>query len=457
MAPKFGTSGLRGLVTELTDDLVAAYVRAFLTACCSSTELWIGRDLRPSSAPIAVVVAAEAVALGRRVVDCGALPTPALALAAAGQGGIMVTGSHIPADRNGLKFFTAAGEITKDEEADITAALGASTSSVPEGNLRHDAGAAARFVDRYVKAFGAGALSGRRIGLYAHSAVGRDLLANCLGRLGADVVVFARTDSFVPVDTEAVDPQTRAMLTALAQEHRLDAIASTDGDSDRPMLADETGRVIPGDLLGQMTAELLGATTVVTPISSNSGVLQKGFDRVVRTRIGSPYVIAAMNEAGGKVVGYEANGGTILGFAAMGPAGLLPPLMTRDGFLPVLAPLIAAGTGRLSDRVAREPPRYTAADRLQNIEPELSREFLASLTGKTRSDFLAFEGAAVIDEDRTDGLRLTLADGGVIHMRPSGNAPEVRLYVEAETPQRAEDLLACGLAALRERLDPQSR
>ena len=56
MAPKFGTSGLRGLVTELTAELVADYTRAFLAACPHGGAVHVGRDLRPSSPEIAAVV-----------------------------------------------------------------------------------------------------------------------------------------------------------------------------------------------------------------------------------------------------------------------------------------------------------------------------------------------------------------------------------------------------------------
>ena len=127
MAPKFGTSGLRGLVVELTPDLVADHIRAFLAACPTGTGLWVGRDLRPSSPDLAAVVLQAARAAGLTTVDCGAVPTPALALAAmnAGAAAVMVTGSHIPADRNGLKFYLPHGEIAKTDEAAILAALGA--------------------------------------------------------------------------------------------------------------------------------------------------------------------------------------------------------------------------------------------------------------------------------------------------------------------------------------------
>ncbi|TKA96710.1 phosphomannomutase, partial [Cereibacter changlensis] len=344
MAPKFGTSGLRGLVTELTPELVTAHVAAFLRACPVGTGLYVGRDLRPSSPDLAAMVIAAGRAAGFAVTDCGALPTPALALAAmdAGASAVMVTGSHIPADRNGLKFYTPEGEITKAHETAILTGLETVSPALPSPEPRLDAGAGPTWVARYVTAFGPQALAGMRIGVYSHSSVARDLMAETLAALGAEVADLGRSEQFIPVDTEAVDAATRAQLAAWATEG-FDALVSTDGDGDRPLMTDATGRVIPGDVLGQITAAALGAETVVTPVSSNTGAEASGrFARVIRTKIGSPFVIAAMQAAGGKVAGYEANGGFLLGFAAQGPAGPLPALMTRDSLLPLIAPLAAA-------------------------------------------------------------------------------------------------------------------
>ena len=458
MAPKFGTSGLRGLVTELTPELVDAHVAAFLHARASGSGLFVGHDLRESSPRIAENVIAAGRAQAVAVTDCGAVPTPALALAAmaAGAAAVMVTGSHIPADRNGLKFYTPAGEITKAQETAILAALGgASGSSTPGVLAQADPGPA--FLARYRDAFGAGALTGRRVGVWSHSAVGRDLLIDTLVALGAEVVEIGRSDAFIPVDTEAVGPDSRALLTAAAAQHRLDAIASTDGDGDRPLLTDGNGRVIPGDVLGQITARMLGADVVVTPVSSNTGVDDLGFGQVIRTRIGSPHVIAGMETAlardpSARVVGYEANGGFLLGFEAALQAGRLPALMTRDSHLPIIAPLVAAGKAGLGALVAAQPPRFTAADRLTDVPTEASATLVGQLTADP-ADFLSDLGAGELAAtDTTDGLRLTLASGRIVHLRPSGNAPELRLYAEAENPEAAEALLSAGLALLRARV-----
>lgn len=464
MAPKFGTSGLRGLVTELTRDLVGAHVTAFLRACPTGTGLFVGRDLRESSPGIAADVISAARAQGVTVTDCGALPTPALALAAmrAGAGAAMVTGSHIPADRNGLKFYTPSGEITKAEEAAILAALEAPVTTRDPGPLRKaDPGQA--FVARYRGAFGPDALAGQRIGVWSHSAVGRDLLLETLLALGAEVIEVARSERFIPVDTEAVTPQARALLARAAADHCLTALASTDGDGDRPLLADAQGRVIPGDVLGQLTARMLGARVVVTPVSSNTGVESLGFDRVIRTRIGSPHVIAGMadvlkGDAGTRLVGYEANGGFLLGFDAQGPTGALPALMTRDSHLPIIAPLMAAGTGGLAALVASQPARFTAADRLPDVPVEHSAALVNALAVNpdALADFLSgYADETLTSTDTTDGLRLTLASGRIVHLRPSGNAPELRFYAEAESPDVARMLLDTGLRRLRTRLKGQ--
>jgi phosphomannomutase len=457
MPPKFGTSGLRGLVSDLTPDLVAGYTRAFLVACPHGGAVHVGQDLRASSPQIAASVIAAVRGMGLTAVDHGALPTPALALASmgAGQAAIMVTGSHIPADRNGLKFYLPGGEIAKSDEEAIGVALGSGSDTAQQGDLVQETSALPAYVARYVEAFGPQALSGLRVGVYEHSSVARDALAEVLGQMGAEVVRLARADHFIPVDTEAVDGETREMLKRWCDEHALDALVSTDGDADRPMAVDATGRLVPGDVLGPLVAQSLGANVICTPVSSNTLADQMGFGRVIRTKIGSPYVIAAMEGASGKIVGYEANGGFLLGFEADGPAGPIAPLMTRDCLLPIVAPLAMARAKAVSlaELVSDLPPRFTAADRIAGIPTEASKAFIAELTEDASARAAFFAGRA--DEagvDLTDGLRVSFADGSVIHLRPSGNAPEFRCYAEAESVARAETLMRETLKAVADRL-----
>src|SRR5690606_10336913 len=115
---KFGTSGLRGLAIDLVGAGSRRYAAAFLRHLRGRgpvTRMLVGRDLRASSPDIARAVIA---ALDVEVIDCGELPSPARALEAMRRQApaIMVTGSHIPADRNGLKFYRPTGEIDKEDE-----------------------------------------------------------------------------------------------------------------------------------------------------------------------------------------------------------------------------------------------------------------------------------------------------------------------------------------------------
>ncbi|MEM9642378.1 MAG: phosphomannomutase, partial [Pseudomonadota bacterium] len=132
--------------------------------------------------------------------------------------------------------------------------------------------------------------------------------------------------------------------------------------------------------------------------------------------------------------------------------GPLAPLITRDCTLPLLTVLYASREGGVAARVAQEPPVVTVADRLQEVSQDRSGPFIAALSKdpSARQSFLQALGGAEATCDFTDGIRMTLQDGRVVHIRPSGNAPELRLYVEAQDPEDAQTLLTEGLALLRQ-------
>lgn len=450
---KFGTSGLRGLAVELEGQAARRYVAAFLRHVAalgqvSGGRVFIGRDFRASSRRIADDCAAAVVAAGLEPVDCGTVPTPALALhaMAAGCAAVMVTGSHIPADRNGLKFYVPGGEISKADEAGIVAAL--DTAHVPDSDraMADEVGLTTdRYFERFVDLLPAGALKGLRIGVFEHSSVARDLLCQILRHAGAEVVSLGRTETFVPVDTEAFGDALFAPLAGWIAEHRLDAIVSADGDGDRPLLMDGQGAFVRGDALGLLAAQFLGAAVVVTPVTSNSAIERTGyFERVERTKVGSPYVVAAMEDVE-NVVGFEANGGTFVG----GGVEALSPLPTRDAVLPVLCALgLAARDGvSVAELVAGLPLQHALADRLQNVPADRSSAFLARLAGDAVYAEALFAPYGITSLSVIDGLQFRTAAGDMVHFRASGNAPELRCYVEGDTAAKAEELLAWGMAS----------
>lgn len=450
----FGTSGVRGLVTDLTDAICYAYAQAFIAAVGKSERVIIGHDLRPSSPQITAACAQACSDLGIEVIYVGALPTPAIAYYAMQQRvpSIVVTGSHIPFDRNGIKFYRAEGEITKADEAAILAAeIDVPDELAPAKLPDVDAAAGASYLRRYVDFFPADLCAGLKIAIYQHSSVARDLLSQLFTELGAQVLHLGRADTFVPIDTEAVRPEDVAQAQAWAAQYGFDLIVSTDGDADRPLIGDDKGNWLRGDVVGVLCANALGIESVVTPVSSNTVLERSGwFKQVTRTRIGSPYVLAGMEEASGIVAGYEANGGFLLGSDISRHGVSLKALPTRDAVLPMLALISlakAAGTP-ISSLSSSLPARYTASDRIPGIPTAWSLQRVADLAAGelALNDLIQIDLGAVASVDNTDGLRTTFANGKIVHLRPSGNAPELRCYVEADSVSQAQELCQQVLA-----------
>ena len=458
----FGTSGARGLVSAFNDDNCGAFTQAFIEVMRQGFQfdrIALGIDNRPSSVSMAAACAGMAQACGVQVDYYGVLPTPALACKAMQDQvpAIMVTGSHIPFDRNGLKFYRPDGEISKADELAILAVTSAPVAFSP-AVLQLSPAAADAYLARYLDLFPAHFLQGKHIGVYEHSSAGRDLYRQVFEALGAQVTTLDRTDTFVPIDTEAVADSDKQKAKAWADEFAFDAIFSTDGDGDRPLIADEKGQWLRGDMVGLLCAKTLGIQQLAVPVSCNTAIEASGaFARVVRTKIGSPYVIAAFAawaDSSEPYAGFEANGGFILGSDVAFLGEHLAALPTRDALLPGLALLFAAGSQPLSALCAGLPQRFTASDRLQQVPIAQSQALLQAAAADPAwlLTQLGLAGRQVLAQDQTDGLRLSLSGGDIVHLRPSGNAPELRCYVESATEVQAEALVAQVLTGLKQQL-----
>lgn len=475
----FGTSGARGLITALSDEVCYAYTVGYLKYLRTVNEFQNGTpvamagDLRSSTPRILRACMAAIADEGGKPDFCGFIPTPALAFYAFNHRipSLMVTGSHIPDDRNGIKFNRSAGEFLKSDEA----AMRSQSITLPEGifdeqgklrasvALGNNAAAIDLYQRRYIDFFGENALSGLRLGIYRHSAVGRDILENISQGLGAEILPLGESKTFIPVDTEAVRLEDIDLGRFWADKYHLDAIISTDGDSDRPFMADESGAWIRGDVLGIVAANYLGADCVVTPVSSNTALEKCGwFKKVIRTRIGSPYVIEGLleglSEERSCVCGFEANGGFLLASPIHKNRRVLAPLPTRDALLPMLCVLASAREQGIpvSSVMRTLPPRFTFSDRLQNIPAELSRKHLANFSTGSKEDQLAYVNQLFgpvsgnpLELDFTDGVRMIFSNQEVIHIRPSGNAPELRCYTEADSMARSVEISQSVMNLLR--------
>ncbi|KAH8801466.1 hypothetical protein F5884DRAFT_806732 [Xylogone sp. PMI_703] len=536
---KFGTSGRRGLVVHLTQleiyTNVVAEIR-YLQSLPQSEggiqagdDFYYAYDLRPSSTEYvengrgALCQSVEQALkdTGMHPISLGPIPTPALTYWALkhGKGSIMVTGSHIPFDRNGYKLNTSKGELMKKDERPINDIVDKTREELlsqsyseslfnsqgvfrdpQSGLLPPRAEGRAAYIQRYLDFFKGETLSGVKLLAYQHSAVGRDLLVEIFEALGAQVTPAGRSDTFVPIDTEAIDHAQLVTVQNLCNTtgQTFDAIISTDGDSDRPLLIAPEGdhlRFFGGDLLGMVVAEFLGIDAAVVPISSNDAIDRGPLAAVTepKTKIGSPYVIAGMQSAISKgrhrVCGWEANGGFLTGSDLERKGNVLTALPTRDAFLPLLCALFAAHNRQITlpelfdtlprrfSRAAllRNFPRATSMKIIKRFSPseaimqdvnyhpdhvivfdpdhsqlqvsEPQAERLGLVRRELQSVFSAETGfASIVRILYTDGVRIIFADGDVAHFRPSGNADELRIYAVADTQERADWIASHGVA-----------
>ena len=136
---------------------------------------------------------------------------------------------------------------------------------------------------------------------------------------------------------------------------------------------------------------------------------------------------------------------------------LLAPLATRDAVLPMLLVLAAARRGgvKVSELSRGLPERHSFSDRLQEVDPAACKALLAAADASAETMARLF-GEVPRAIDRTDGLRARLASGDILHVRPSGNAPELRCYAEARTAEEAERLCSACLSRLADLLSGRS-
>jgi phosphomannomutase len=543
---RFGTSGRRGDVVHLTQ--LEIYVNAIAELAylqelpeskggiVRGEEFYFASDLRPSSTSyvaeqggrgeIAQAIERALQDSGMRPVYLGRIPTPALACFALSRhrGSMMITGSHIPFNRNGYKTNTSKGELLKEHEKPIgdvvlqvRRRLYAQPFAESPFNERglfktghrdlpiENPLAREEYIQRYTQFFDGLTLSGKKLLVYQQSAVGRDLIVDLLRIVGAEVIAAGRSDTFVPIDTENIDAGQLAIIQTLADQAieihgPLFAVVSMDGDSDRPLvlgLDPITSRVefFGGDLVGMIAAEYLRADAVVVPISCNDGIDRGKLANVLepKTRIGSPYVIAGMEAAGRKnrkaICGWEANGGFLTGSDIERSGRVLTALPTRDAILPILCTLFSAKENglSLSALFAGLPRRFSRAALLPRFPRAVSQQIIGRFSptdpeiqdvrfqrGKTiatnnaggellpaepqthefeaiRRDLESFFTldlgfCPIAGLNYIDGVRVVFENADVAHLRPSGNADELRIYAVANTPERAEEITSLSIA-----------
>lgn len=311
MSGLFGTDGIRARAGE--GPLAAASLErlgAVLGLVAAPGPVVIGRDTRASGAEIERAVVST---IGRRVLSLGVAPTPVVAILTGRLGaslGIAISASHNPAHDNGLKFFGSDTKKLPDGREREIERLYEGPAAAGSPGAVEDAG---REIERYLERFQAD-LHGMKIVVdCAHGATVRTA-PGLLRRLGADVFAIgdAPDGANINAGVGAVHPEA---MQAKVRQIGADLGMAFDGDGDRVIFADESGRRQDGDAVLYLCAPEAGARTVVGTSMTNYG-LEKALAAwgiaLERAAVGDRYVFEKM-EALDAPIGGEPSGHVIFG------------------------------------------------------------------------------------------------------------------------------------------------
>ena len=428
---QFGTDGVRGVaLSELTTEFATRLGRAAARVLGADgvTSVVIGGDTRESTATLDQALCDGFALEGIDVVRLGVAPTPQVAFEAQRRGalGAVVSASHNAWTDNGIKLFARGGVKLTDEverrieaELDALAADPASPSAergqIVETGADHDA-----YIAHVVGFLEGLDLDGLRIVLDAANGAGHVIGPEVLRAAGADVIVVAAAPDGRNIN-DGCGATAPALIAAAVVEHRAELGIALDGDADRLIAVDHTGRVVDGDHIIAITANDLRARgelrhdTVVVTVMTNLGFRLAMRDvgiEVVETAVGDRYVLEAL-AAGGFSLGGEQSGHVIFADHAT----------TGDGILTALALLDAV---RRSGRSLAE----LAADAMTSL-PQVLVNVRVARRMPDVADRLA-EEIAVAERD--------LGATGRILVRASGTEPLVRVMVEAPTHDEAQSV-----------------
>ncbi len=431
MTLEFGTDGVRGVAnTEITPELALTLGRA--AARVLGGRRWlIGRDTRLSGPLLAAALGAGLASEGVEVVDLGVVPTPAVAhLASQGSlAGAMVSASHNPFGDNGIKLFAAGGrKLDDDTEARLEAEMAALAAHGdprprPEGDGVGTMVDGRPMVAGYLDHLRSEAIEGRRLdGLRlvvdAANGAASALPLDVFGALGAEVTVIHAAPDGININDRCGSTYPESLQAAVVSAGA-DLGLALDGDADRVLAVDASGRLVDGDHLIAMCAidrhrrGLLRDGTVVVTVLSNLGFRQSMTEHgieVVDTAVGDRYVLEALDR-GGWSLGGEQSGHLIFRDLATTGDGLLAGLAVAD---------LLVRSGRTLAELADE-----AMVRLPQV--------MLNVRLDRRDNALVDRVGAQVAE-----VEARLAGRGRVLLRPSGTEPLIRVMVEAPTHDEAQ-------------------
>ncbi len=426
MTKLFGTDGIRGkanvypMTAEVALRIGAAVGRYFSSSRGGVHRVVIGKDTRLSGYMFESALTAGLTSSGMNVLLLGPVPTPAVGLLTRSMRadlGVMISASHNPATDNGIKFFGPDGfKLSDSVEAEIESLIANGVELTPSDQIgrakRIDDGRF-RYVERVKSSFPRSMrLDGLKVVIDCANGAAHRVAPEALWELGAEVVrIGVEPNGFnINENCGSTHPERAA---AAVLEHKADVGICLDGDADRVILIDETGKVGDGDQFMALMAsrwaaeERLTNNALVATVMSNLGLerfLQGQGVQLERTAVGDRYVVERMRE-----------GGFNLGGEQSGHIVMTDHATTGDGLM--------AGLQFLAEMIRSGKP---SSELLHNFDPvpQLLKN-VRFAAGQTPLDDTQVKAA--IAQAEAD-----LAGNGRLLIRKSGTEPLVRVMAEHE-------------------------
>ena len=421
-----GTDGVRGTanIHPMTADMAlrigAAVGRYFRREAGGVHRVVIGKDTRLSGYMFESALTAGLTSTGMNVLLLGPVPTPAVGLMTRSMRadlGVMISASHNPAQDNGIKFFGPDGfKLSDQAEIEIEALINAGVTPAQAQNIgraKRIDDARFRYGERVKSSLPRGIrLDGLKVVLDCANGAAHRTAPEVLWELGAEVVPLGVSPDGLNINRDCGSTQPAAAAAAVLA-HGADVGICLDGDADRVILIDQTGKVADGDqlmaLLAGRWAEAgtLAGNALVATVMSNLGLerhLQGQGLQLERTAVGDRYVVERMR-AGGFNLGGEQSGHIVMSDYATTGDGLMAGLH-------MLAALVETGQSA-SQLLSQFDP---VPQLLQNVR------FTA---GQTPLE-LASVQASIRDAEAV------LKDKGRLLIRKSGTEPLIRVMAECE-------------------------
>ena len=422
----FGTDGVRGranswpMTAELALRLGAAAGRYFRRDGSAAHRVVIGKDTRLSGYMLENALTAGLTSTGMNVLLLGPVPTPAvgyLTRSMRADLGVMISASHNPHQDNGIKFFGPDGfKLSDAAEAEIEALLeGDVIPAAPEniGRAKRIEDGRGRYQEFVKTSFPNGLrLDGLKVVIDCANGAAYKAAPEVLWELGAEVIAVGVAPNGTNINDRCGSTHTETAAEAVVR-HGAHVGISLDGDADRVMILDETGRVADGDQIMALLAarwadegRLSGGALVAT-VMSNLGLerfLQGRGLRLERTAVGDRYVVERMRE-GGFNLGGEQSGHIVMTDYATTGDGLIAGLQ-------FLAEMVR--TGQPASTLTRS--FATVPQMLKNVR---FAEGVRPLEAEAVQRVIAASEARIIGKGR-------------ILIRKSGTEPLIRVMAECE-------------------------